>query len=61
MTANELFDASLKLVESKSIRAWAQSNHNKPLWLEICATAVKNGRKDAAAMAAYMVALAIGL
>jgi hypothetical protein len=30
-----LFNETLKQVESNSIREWASSEHNRPLWLEI--------------------------
>lgn len=61
MNAQQLFEASLNKVESKSIRAWAQTDHNKPLWLDICQNALNNKKSDPSAMAAYMVAVAIGL
>lgn len=61
VTPNQLFEASLKLVDSKSIREWAQTERNKPLWLEICNTAISKGRANSSDMAAYMVAVAIGL
>jgi hypothetical protein len=61
MNAQQLFEASLAKVESKSIKAWVQTDHNKPLWLEICKNAIGNKKSDPCAMAAYMVAVAIGL
>jgi hypothetical protein len=61
MTNTDLFEEALAKVESKSIRAWAKSDHNQPLWLEICENAIKNGRKDADAMAAYIVIVAMGM
>lgn len=60
MNANTLFTKSLQLVESKSIREWAQSAHNQPLWLKICQNAVDNNKNDPCRMAAYMVCVAIG-
>jgi hypothetical protein len=61
MNAKQLFEASLGQVESTSIRAWAQSDHNRPLWLKICQESIENNKFDPSAMAAYMVAVAIGL
>lgn len=59
--ANKLFSDALCYVESKSIREWAQSPHNGPIWLEICQTDINNGRRDPQRMATYIVAEAIGL
>lgn len=61
MNANTLYTESLKLVQSNSIRSWAQTDHNKPLWLEICQNAINNKKFDPSAMAAYMVAVAMGM
>lgn len=61
MNAKQLFEASILEIESKSIRAWAQTDHNKPLWMEICREAVKNQKQDPFNMAAYMVAVAMGM
>jgi hypothetical protein len=58
--ANKLFEAALQKVESKSIREWAQSDHNRPLWLEYCRTA-KYEYTRPGILAPYIVALAIGL
>ena len=61
MNANEFFEASLKMVESPSIRAWASNDHNRPIWLEICQNSINNKKADPSVMAAYIVAVAIGL
>lgn len=61
ITPTMLLVKSLKLVESKSIRAWAVTPHNYPLWREIAETAVKNGKTDPSLFAAYIVAVAMGM
>ena len=58
--ANKLFEAALLKVESASIRAWAQTDRNSPLWVKHCASA-KGVYADPNFVAAYIVALAIGL
>lgn len=59
--AETLLDAALKQVKSQSIRDWVLSSRNKPIWLRICANAIKNGKNDPVAMGAFIVANAIGL
>jgi len=51
---------ALALVESASIRAWATSAHNYPIWLAITEGALKNGKGEKHALCAYIVCLAIG-
>lgn len=58
--ALRLFHLAVAKIESKSIREWATSAHNMPLWMETCQKAVDNNRIDADMMAAYMVCVAIG-
>ena len=43
-----LLNEALAKVESKSIREWASSGHNRPLWLEIAQLYVNKGKPDAA-------------
>jgi hypothetical protein len=50
--AKKLLNDSIKLVESKSIRQWATSDH--PLWLQIANQAISNGKTDPLAMATYI-------
>jgi len=61
-TPEQFLDAALAKVESKSIRAWAQSDHNRPLWLNLAGnTLQKHG--DAAStdgFAAFVVLSALG-
>jgi len=61
MNANELFTESLKQIQSNSIRTWAQTGHNKDLWLYICQNAIDNKKLNPSAMAAFMVAIAMGM
>lgn len=58
--AKKFLSDSLERVESKSIREWATSAHNYPLWLEIAAKAVANGKTDTSMFAAYIACVAIG-
>ncbi len=66
MTAHTfLLRASIARVESKSIREWASTKENLPIWLKIAKTAIKNGKNpenpdDVAMFATYIVAVAIG-
>lgn len=57
--ARAFFNASLAKVESKSIREWATSKVNRPIWLKIAEGAVAKGSSPEA-FAAYMVCVAIG-
>lgn len=60
MTAEELFAAALAKVESASIRDWAQTEHNRPLWLKIAEKYV--GQPDAEyGLSSDIVGTAIGL
>jgi len=58
--ANKLFEAALKKVQSASIRAWAQTDRNRPLWLKHCGS-VNEKYATPDFVAGYIVALAIGL
>jgi hypothetical protein len=58
--AKKLLADSLLKVESKSIREWAVTPQNKPIWLQIAENAVKNTNPDPANFAAYIVCVAIG-
>ncbi len=62
MTAERLLANALAQVESDSIRAWATSDHNKPIWLEIARRTVrdKGDAADPVAFSAYIVCTAIG-
>ena len=58
--AERLFTDALKIVESESIRKWAQTAHNRPLWIDYCAKCTGT-RRDPNVVAAYIVCLAIGM
>lgn len=59
--ARAFFSRALAKVESKSIREWATTAHNKPLWLKIAEEAVRReGTPCPERFAAYMVCVAIG-
>jgi hypothetical protein len=63
LTPETLLAAALQHVESASIRAWATSEHNRPIWLKIAAGAIAkaNGTPDVHRFAAYILCNAIGL
>lgn len=63
MNARELMTAALEKVESKSIRAWATSERNFSIWLQIAGNAceVAKGYPDVNRFTAYIVCVAIGL
>jgi len=62
-TGETLLAAALEHVESASIRAWAMTEHNRPLFLQLAQKALdKSGPSaDPHLFAAYIVATAIGL
>jgi hypothetical protein len=62
-TPETLLAAALEHVESASVRAWATTDHNRPIFVTIAASAIQksNGSPDVHRFAAYIVALAIGL
>lgn len=59
-TPADYFNAALADVESASIRAWATSAHNHPLFLQLAEDAWQKN-KTVEAMTISIVALAIGL
>jgi hypothetical protein len=63
MTNVELLDAALEQVESESIRQWANSDHNRPVFEKMAQGAVdkKGDDVDPVMFSAYVVSLAIGL
>lgn len=58
MTPQILFDEALQKIESRSIRGWAQSDHNKPLIMKYCEGNPTLTPDD---LAAFLVGVAIGL
>ena len=55
-----LLAAALKLVESESIRSWAQSAKNGPIWEQIAAQHVKKGQLAPNVLCTRIVSTAIG-
>lgn len=63
--AKELFTKSVERMESVSMREWAQTEHNKPLLLQIAQNAINNGKDpdiddDVLNFSTYMTVLAMG-
>lgn len=63
MTKAELLDEALKGVESDSIKEWANTDHNRPIFEQIAQNALdKNeGLVDPVRFSAYVVCLAMGM
>lgn len=59
--AETLLESALSRIESASIKAWATSEHNRPVWLRFCEAAIANGKADAARVATLILCNAIGL
>jgi hypothetical protein len=61
MTNVELLEAALRRVESESIKAWASTANNRPIFEQIAEKALeKDPAADPDRLAAYVVCLAIG-
>jgi hypothetical protein len=62
MNAEQLLVAALEKIESASIKAWAQTDHNRPIFVKIAESALaKTPVPDVHRFAAYISATAIGL
>ncbi len=62
MTPERFLDAALEHVESKSIREWARSDHNRPIMLKMADGVLKkNPAADPLRFGTYVTCLAIGL
>jgi hypothetical protein len=62
-SGRELLDAAIGRIESKSIRAWATSPHNAPIWLKIAEGSFKKnggGEDNILRLSTYMVLTAMG-
>lgn len=59
--AKAFFETALTHVESARIRAWATSEHNRPLFEEEALQRLQKGRSDALQFATSILCLAIGL
>jgi hypothetical protein len=62
MDGAKLLDEALSRVESESIREWASSAHNRPIWEKIAQGALdkSGGEYDPNRLCAYLVCVAIG-
>jgi hypothetical protein len=63
MNAEQLLQTALEKVESDSIRQWATSEHNRPIWIKLADLAIQkqNGSPDVCRFSTAIVAAAIGL
>ena len=59
--ARKLFTDALSHVESARIRAWATSEHNRPIWEGEALARIRAGRLDPITLATSIVSHAIGL
>ena len=62
-SGRELLDAAIGRIESKSIRAWATSPHNAPIWLKMAESYFKKnggGEDSILKLSTYMVLTAMG-
>ncbi len=59
--AEQFLNDALKSVESESIRAWATSDHNRPLWIKYAAAVLaKNPNSEPIRFATYLTLTAMG-
>lgn len=62
MDAETLFTQALERVESKSIREWATTDHNRPIFIQLAEKAIaKNPQTEVCMFSAYITVTAIGL
>lgn len=59
--AAKFLNAALRMVESKRIRAWAKSEHNRPVWEGEALRWLRMGRRDITRFSTIILAEAIGL
>jgi hypothetical protein len=59
--ARAFLEAALALVESKSIREWVNSAHNRPLFEEEALARIRAKRTDVHRFVIVIVSLAMGL
>lgn len=60
-TAKKFLNDALMGVESESIRKWANTEKNRPLWEKIAATYGTPTEENKLKLTTYIVATAIGL
>lgn len=63
ITAEHLLTTALELVESESVRKWATTEHNRPIFIQLAQLGLNKGGKsaDPHLFAAMIVSTAIGL
>lgn len=67
LTAEQLLGEALVHVESASIRAWAETDHNRPILVRIAQSAIDRNESagkpapDPVTLATFIVSQAIGL
>lgn len=59
--AERLLSDALARIESASIRDWATSAHNRPVWLRFAQATIDNGKANATKLATLILCNAIGL
>jgi len=59
--ANKLLTDALARVESESVKAWAQTAQNGPLFLKMAENAIKRNEADPDRFAAFIVCCALGM
>ncbi len=59
-TPEQFLNSALLLVESASIKNWASSDHNRPIFVKIAASFMAQ-KSDVEKLTVYIVANAIGL
>lgn len=61
--AEQLLQDALGLVESDRIRQWAETEHNRPIWIKLADLAIQkqNGKPDVSRFSTFIIASAIGL
>jgi len=59
MDTKAFFEQAVSLVESASIRKWATSEHNQPIFLEIAGKAIEN-KKSPEDFTTFIILQAIG-
>ena len=60
MNANELLEQALAGVESKSIRDWAASDHNKPVFLRMAEKYLKSKTRPESELVNILTIMIVG-
>lgn len=59
--AETLLESALATITSESIKAWATSAHNRPVWIRYAQATIDNGKADPVKLATLILCNAIGL